>query len=264
LDNFTFEILEEVHTDFLNTREKYLISYFDSNNPKKGYNLTPGGQDGHAGIKRSSETCLKISIALKGKPRLSMRGKSSGSSGKRWTAISRKKLSESLKGHSYHGIPRTEESKKKQSDSWTPEMRQAASKRARNQQKVTGWHHSEEVKQKMSIAKKGKPAHNKDVSRTEDQKINDRIVALKRHLAKGKPCLKFADIQGNIRYFVSEFEAATQLTGKFAPATLIMRMINNPTYIPVKRSSLGWEILQDCKFENCPQSELLDHRPELG
>jgi group I intron endonuclease len=263
LDNFTFEILEETSIDRLNTREKYWISYFNSNNPEKGYNLTPGGQDGHSGVKRSSETCHKISAALKGKSRPLMKGKPSGASGKKWSIISRKRLSESLKGHSHHGVPRTEESKKMQSSSWTTEMRQAAAERARNQPKTTGWHHSDAAKKKMSESKKGKPATNKDIPRTEAQKLNDRIIALKRHLAKGKSCLRFTDMQKNIRYFVSEYEAATQLTGEFSPATLIARMTNNPLYVPMKKSSLGWKILQGCQFETCSQLELLEHRPEL-
>jgi hypothetical protein len=231
--------------------------------PKKGYNLTPGGQDGHIGIKRSPETCHKISVALKGKSRPIMKGKPSGASGKKWPIVSRKRLSESLKGHSHHGIPRTEEAKKMQSDSWTTEMRQAAAERARNQPKTTGRHHSDAAKKKISEAKKGKPATNKDIPRTEAQKLNDRIIALKRHLAKGKSCLRFTDMQKNTRYFVSEYEAAKQLTGEVCTATLIVRMMNNPLYVPMKKSSLGWKILQGCQFEDCPQSELLEYRPEL-
>jgi hypothetical protein len=148
-------------------------------------------------------------------------------------------------------------------DGWTEEARRLAAERARNQPKTTGWHHSEEAKRKMSATKKGKPATNKGVPRTETQKLNDRIIALKRHLAKGKPCLKFTDTRGNIRYFVSGFEAATQLTGEFAPAALIVKMKDNPTYIPIKRLSLGWKILQGCLFETCSQSELLEYRLDL-
>ena len=45
LSNFTFEILEEIHKEDLDKREIYWISFYDSNNPEKGYNLTPGGRN---------------------------------------------------------------------------------------------------------------------------------------------------------------------------------------------------------------------------
>jgi phage I-like protein len=185
-------------------------------------------------------------------------------SGKTHSKETRQKLSEANKGkHSKPRGPMLEEQKQKIRNGWTNKARQAAAERARNQDHPKGWCPSEETRQKMSAAKKGKPAHNKNVPRTDAQKLKDRIVALKRHLAKGKPCLKFTDTQGKVRYFVSEFESAMQLTGQFAPATLIVRMIDKPAYIPVKKSSLGWRILEGCKFENCNQSELLEHRPEL-
>lgn len=46
-DNFTIELIEEVETDKLNEREVYWISFYDSYN--KGYNCTPGGQNGATG-----------------------------------------------------------------------------------------------------------------------------------------------------------------------------------------------------------------------
>lgn len=45
IENFQFEVLEECLKSELNDKEKYYISLFKSTDPKKGYNLTTGGQD---------------------------------------------------------------------------------------------------------------------------------------------------------------------------------------------------------------------------
>lgn len=45
LDNFSFEVIEECDKDQLNEREIYWISYYDSFNKEKGYNMTPGGSE---------------------------------------------------------------------------------------------------------------------------------------------------------------------------------------------------------------------------
>lgn len=44
LDNFSFSVVEQCRIDELNDKEIYWISFYDSNNPEKGYNLTKGGQ----------------------------------------------------------------------------------------------------------------------------------------------------------------------------------------------------------------------------
>lgn len=45
LENFSFFVLEECSKEKLNEREIYWISYYDSSNPNKGYNLTLGGDN---------------------------------------------------------------------------------------------------------------------------------------------------------------------------------------------------------------------------
>ena len=46
-DNFIIELIEEVNSkDELDKREDYWISYYDSTNKSKGYNLMSGGQSG--------------------------------------------------------------------------------------------------------------------------------------------------------------------------------------------------------------------------
>lgn len=43
LENFSFEVLEECPAEELNQKEQQNVSFFQSNNPSFGYNLTPGG-----------------------------------------------------------------------------------------------------------------------------------------------------------------------------------------------------------------------------
>lgn len=45
LENFSFFVLEECSKEVLNEKEIYWISYYDSSNPEKGYNLTLGGSN---------------------------------------------------------------------------------------------------------------------------------------------------------------------------------------------------------------------------
>jgi hypothetical protein len=53
-DVFNFNILEECKDSLLNDKEKYWISFYDSTNDLKGYNLTYGG-DGGVGTKETKE-----------------------------------------------------------------------------------------------------------------------------------------------------------------------------------------------------------------
>ena len=43
LENFSFEIIEKCSQEKLNEREKFWISYYETLNPEKGYNLSLGG-----------------------------------------------------------------------------------------------------------------------------------------------------------------------------------------------------------------------------
>lgn len=45
IENFSFEVIEECDKEKLNEREVYWISYYDSFNKEKGYNMTPGGSE---------------------------------------------------------------------------------------------------------------------------------------------------------------------------------------------------------------------------
>ena len=45
IENFDFEVIEECSKEQLNDKEIYWISYYDSCNLDKGYNLTKGGDN---------------------------------------------------------------------------------------------------------------------------------------------------------------------------------------------------------------------------
>ena len=45
IDNFKFEVIEECNRESLNEKEVFWIGYYNSNNPKFGYNMTPGGNN---------------------------------------------------------------------------------------------------------------------------------------------------------------------------------------------------------------------------
>lgn len=53
LEQFHIKIIEECPNEKLNEREIFWISFYDSMNPKKGYNMTPGGQYVKNPVKKS-------------------------------------------------------------------------------------------------------------------------------------------------------------------------------------------------------------------
>jgi len=66
IENFTREVIEEVDNEFLDEREIYWISVFESNNLDIGYNLTIGGnsRQGRKIGSMSNETKQKISESV--------------------------------------------------------------------------------------------------------------------------------------------------------------------------------------------------------
>lgn len=62
--NFIHKIIEKCDVSELDDREKYWISFYDSTNKCKGYNISPGGQCSHG---TSDETKAKLSLINKGK-----------------------------------------------------------------------------------------------------------------------------------------------------------------------------------------------------
>jgi group I intron endonuclease len=266
VSNFDFETILEIGTrdnHLLGIMEKFFIREFHtfSGDPeyKGGYNETWGGE----GISRSMPETQKENISKGncGKPHLSMRGKPSGASGKKWSSESREKLSKSLRGHpswarpaGWHHSPNT----------YSHEVRQRMSDAHKDLPPNIGWRHSDEAKKKMSATKKGRPATNLGVPRTDEMKANDRIVKLKKYLKRGQNCIKCIHRESNeIHYFVSTNEAAIRLTGLTGAMSTVQHILDNPNWISTKPKSKAWQILKDWKIECCPQSKLFKHRPEL-
>jgi len=78
IGNFTFELLEECEDQFVDEREQYWVVHFDSFNPKKGYNLTNGGQEFseeciHLISKRTREAMAKGDPSWKARQREAMK-----------------------------------------------------------------------------------------------------------------------------------------------------------------------------------------------
>ena len=128
IENFRYGVIKTCASKAeLDECERHFIAVLKSKAPY-GYNLTDGG-DGGVGVERTSETCAKISAALKGKPK---------------SPEHRAKISATLATHtgeknSFFGRHHTEESKAK--------MRAAQ----------TGKKHTAETRAKMSATRKGKP-----------------------------------------------------------------------------------------------------------
>lgn len=133
-DFFQWEILLYCEIDHLVYWEDWFMNFFDSRNPKQGYNLWTARR--HV---ISEETRMKISIAQKGKQyRL----------GSRVSEETKTKLSVANKGKTF-----SEETKRKLS---------TANK---------GKTFSEETRKKMSKAAKGRIAYNKGIPMSEEQKV---------------------------------------------------------------------------------------------
>lgn len=68
LENFIMYILEECDESELDDKEVYYISFYDTRNYKKGYNVLIGGNTSKGRVV-SQETRMKLSIAKKGIPK---------------------------------------------------------------------------------------------------------------------------------------------------------------------------------------------------
>jgi group I intron endonuclease len=141
---FNFFIIEECSEEKLIEKEMFYIFYFDAKD--NGYNMTDGG-DGCCGYKHSYEELEKMSKWQKGIP-------------KSEEAI--KKMSQSLKGRKAwnKGIPVTKETKNKMSKKKIRRMnpndlkKELSIIRIGNKNSFFGKTHSEEVRKKISEAKK--------------------------------------------------------------------------------------------------------------
>lgn len=162
-NNFYYEILTVCSTqEMANYWEDYFIKKYDSQNPKKGYNLKEGGQKG----KPSAETILKMSQSRKGKTPWN-KGKVglqvAWNKGKPQLEETKQKISNSLTGTHY-----SEETKLKRKDLFkgennpfygkthSNETRQQMSQSKLGNKNRVGTKHTETSKKKMSDIKKQK------------------------------------------------------------------------------------------------------------
>lgn len=131
-----FEIINQFDIAYseeeLNKLESYYINYYDSMNPKKGYNKTSGGDSKYI---FSEESKKKMSKAH---------------SGKKLTEEHKKKLSESRRGEKNHfyGKTHTDKVRKKISDTHKGKIISEEHRKIVSEC-WTGRKHSEETKQKM-------------------------------------------------------------------------------------------------------------------
>lgn len=122
VDDWEYTIIEEVPKEMLDEREIYWIAFYDSNDPKHGYNMATGGNR-HDGYKLPEETCRKLSESLKGRKfsEETRRKISESLTGKKHSEETRRKISEAMKGNSCNkGKRHSEESRRKMSESHSP------------------------------------------------------------------------------------------------------------------------------------------------
>lgn len=180
--------------------EIYLISYYNSNNPHKGYNLANGGRT-CAGVKRSEEFKRYLSEINKGKVLTEehKRKISESNKGKKLSAEHRMLLSEINKG-------------KKLSQEHIEKLRQINKTRVRTKEEIEksvskrrGIPLSEETKKKLSESLKGKPSWNKGKHLSDKHKKEISKSSLNRKdISKQVKCVETGII------YESAYEAARQ------------------------------------------------------
>ena len=178
-DNFKHEILyEELTQKQACAKEIELIAYYDSTNPKVGYNLSIGGE-GSSGVPRSAETRKKISDSKK--------GKNNPNYGKHLSEITRKKLSNA---------------KMKQNLSQETCDKMSKAKKGKPSSKK-GVKLSEESRQRISESKKGNknPNYGKKISDEHKMKIRT---------SRSKAVIQFDENDNFIAEYLSAAEAERQ------------------------------------------------------
>jgi len=189
-NNFVREILEENidNYELLSVREIYWIQYYDSTNRDIGYNIEAGGRLARKeisektrksstkalkGYRHTDETRMRMSISHIGivRPDQSEFMKNNNPmQGKEHTDATKEKISLALKGK---GHPQSEESKEKISAANTGHIMRDETKqilrdlskqrwedndfRQMMLEKLGGWNHTDESKQKMSEHRKSNP-----------------------------------------------------------------------------------------------------------
>ena len=159
-DNIAHEVFEVDSEEEMYRKEVELISFYHSNDPEYGYNLSSGGEKSASGCIRSEEFRKHLSEVRKGKPHPHKpfseehrKHLSEVRKGKPHSEEHKRHMSEALKGRPN---PHSEETRKKLSEAqkkkWLdPEYREKMSKAWKGKPR------SEEARKHMSEAHKGKP-----------------------------------------------------------------------------------------------------------
>ena len=132
MSDWEYDVIEEVPKEMLDEREIYWIAFYNSNDPKYGYNILEGGHNVY-GYELSEEARRKISKSKKGKKR---------------SEETRRKMSESLKGKKH-----SEETCKKMSESHKGKKRSEETRR-KISESLKGKKRSEETRRKISESQK--------------------------------------------------------------------------------------------------------------
>lgn len=148
-NNFKHEILyTDLSKEDACELEIALIAEYDATNPECGYNLSTGGEYGHAGRKQSEEFKLLMSKLHKGSHRTAEQREylSKVLTGRTLSDEHKKHISEGLIGHEV-----SEETRKKISVSNTGKYRPPLSEETKQKiiESRVGYRHSEETKRKI-------------------------------------------------------------------------------------------------------------------
>jgi group I intron endonuclease len=170
-ENFKFEVIETCPIENLIEREQCWMDYFQSYNPKYGYNLSPtaGSQ---LGYKFNPED-----LYWKGK-HLTEEHKRKVSEGNKGKKLSEEHINILIKAHT--GKPLSKEHKQKLSEAnkgqipWIKGRKQTEEHRRKISESNKGQKRSEEARHNMSIAHMGKVSRPKGFKHSEEAKQNMR------------------------------------------------------------------------------------------
>lgn len=179
--NWDWWIVEEgVPSNLITEREQYWVAFFDSVYPN-GYNKTRGGVKYFEYAEEIREKMSKSHLGQKRAP---------------FTAEHRANISESRTGEKNpnygkparnRGVPCTEETKSKIRQKLTGRKRPDQSERMKGDKNPNfGRHMSEETRAKLSEATRGRPAWNKNLPCSEEQRAVLREKALERDMSGKK------------------------------------------------------------------------------
>lgn len=178
-ENINHAVLDTAETkELAEEKEKYWISFYNSNDPKCGYNILPGGDVATNEI--TDEMRVKLGSGWRGKHR--------SEEEKKKIAEGVKKKFERKESNGHFGMKHTEEAKKKmsqsQKDRWNDELREQAAQRMRERMS------NPEYKKRIldNLAKHKVPAGQKHMSDEQKEKLSKHFKGM--WIGEKSPCSK--------------------------------------------------------------------------